>query len=305
MSELESYIEHVQNSEDRYQMGSLNSEENKIETKDYAPDSAEWFEWLASLKAFRFVGKHGNFTARQERIIGKDKKQRGTQYWFAYRKFQGQQFKRYLGLTEKLTLEHLEENARLIEEAIKGKLGIPAEKQLPKPEKFKPMTAGEKLLLQRIKKQEQTIEEQHIHIAESENRIRLQEQEIEQRDKAIEDLQTQMLEQAQEIKQLKKQVKMFEAAVKPTSKARKQEPIEAAAPEGFTWLADFARLHFVPYGEAERLYNMGMIQGQKITTGRGRAPIAIGPRGQRDFWVQLHIDASFRSCDDCPHSSKS
>mgnify|MGYP007135474219 CR=1 FL=1 len=34
---------------------------------------------------------------------------------------------------------------------------------------------------------------------------------------------------------------------------------------------------------------------------RRRAPIALGARGRKDFWVHLHSRDDFRSCDDCPH----
>src|SRR5215469_6020164 len=131
MSRLESCIEHVPKTENRYVLHGVNDERNVIELKDFAPDSAEWFEWLANLDAFRFIGKHGSFTARKERIVGRDKKQKGGQYWYAYRKLKGHQFKRYLGANKKLSLDYLEESARLIEEAIKEKLGIPAEGKLP------------------------------------------------------------------------------------------------------------------------------------------------------------------------------
>ena len=30
------------------------------------PDSAEWFEWLATISSFRFVGQQGRFTAYRD-----------------------------------------------------------------------------------------------------------------------------------------------------------------------------------------------------------------------------------------------
>jgi excisionase family DNA binding protein len=80
---------------------------------------------------------------------------------------------------------------------------------------------------------------------------------------------------------------------------------EDALPAGFTWLADFASQHFIPYQEAERLYKVAAIHGQKITVSGRRSPVAIGPKGRRDFWVQLHVHPDFRSCDDCPHAETS
>jgi len=44
------------------------------------PDSSEWFDWLASLASFRFVGKLGRFTAYRE------SSRRGpTRSWRAHR----------------------------------------------------------------------------------------------------------------------------------------------------------------------------------------------------------------------------
>src|SRR5437588_11442150 len=75
--------------------------------RDIEPDSESYFQWLAGLPSFRFRGKEGHFTARQE------KRKRGGTYWFAYRR-QGRQFSQYLGTTDKLTLAHLEDTARAL-----------------------------------------------------------------------------------------------------------------------------------------------------------------------------------------------
>jgi hypothetical protein len=82
----------------------------------FAPDSADWFAWLAGRTSVHFTSQHGQFTARQER------KQRGETYWYAYRKAYGHQHKRYLGATEKLTLPHLEQVAEALREAALGSL---------------------------------------------------------------------------------------------------------------------------------------------------------------------------------------
>jgi len=247
--------------EDRYRIGSLNSEENKIEAKTFAPDSAEWFEWLASLKAFRFVGKQGSFTARQERIVGTDKKQKGESYWYAYRKFKGHQFKRYLGANNKLALDYLEETARIIEETIKQKLGISTEGKLPNSSSSKQVTPNEKLLLRRLEKQEQEIAHLRAHIQELEAQFQLGED----------------------------------------SKKKALPKTDTAAPEGFTYLSDFCALHHVPYQAADDLFPRA-IHGQKIKV-RGRNHPVIGPKGRRDFWVQMHRRADFVSCDNCPHEN--
>ena len=62
-------------------------------------DSPEWFDWLASLASFRFLGPHGRFTAYRE---GQ------TRTWKAYRTFHGRSHRRYLGITDRLTIARLE-----------------------------------------------------------------------------------------------------------------------------------------------------------------------------------------------------
>lgn len=107
-------------------------------------------------------------------------------------------------------------------------------------------------------------------------------------------LYAQVQEQAGELTELQRFVE------KEPSKRTLPKP-EDTLPTDFTWLADFASQHFIPYQEAERLYKVAAIHGQKITVSGRRAPIAISKRGRRDFWVQLHMYPDFRSCDDCPH----
>lgn len=62
-------------------------------------DSPEWFDWLASLASFRFLGSQGRFTAYRE---GQ------TRTWKAYRTFHGRAHRRYLGITDRLTIARLE-----------------------------------------------------------------------------------------------------------------------------------------------------------------------------------------------------
>jgi len=62
-------------------------------------DSPEWFDWLASLASFRFLGPQGRFTAYRE---GQ------TRTWKAYRTFHGRPHRRYLGITDRLTIARLE-----------------------------------------------------------------------------------------------------------------------------------------------------------------------------------------------------
>src|SRR5437016_4874883 len=77
------------------------------------PDSPEWFSWLSSLTSFHFSSKHGHFTARREQ-----KKRGESGYWYAYRKANKHQYRRYLGTTDKLTLVCLEDAAAHIEERV-------------------------------------------------------------------------------------------------------------------------------------------------------------------------------------------
>lgn len=66
------------------------------------PDSPEWFEWLASLSSFRFVGKSGRFGARRGYNRGPN---RG---WYAQRTIHQRNYSRYLGVSENLTITRLE-----------------------------------------------------------------------------------------------------------------------------------------------------------------------------------------------------
>ncbi len=68
----------------------------------FAVDSPQWFDWLASLVSFRFLGSQGRFSAYRE---GQ------TRSWKAYRTFHGRSHKRSLGITDRLTIARLEEVA--------------------------------------------------------------------------------------------------------------------------------------------------------------------------------------------------
>ena len=74
--------------------------------------SEEWQEWLHNSKSFRYVPNSDKpaFTARKE------KSKQGDSYWYGYRKIQGKLHKRYIGKSEELTVEHLEEVADLLEQ---------------------------------------------------------------------------------------------------------------------------------------------------------------------------------------------
>ena len=70
-------------------------------------DSKRWFEWLTlkGTRSFAFQGYEGWFTARKEQ------KKRGSEYWYAYRWLNGKTAKAYLGTSDKLTGEKLNEVA--------------------------------------------------------------------------------------------------------------------------------------------------------------------------------------------------
>jgi hypothetical protein len=127
---LDTLIEYITGTENRYLLF-----EGGKGAQRFAPDSPDWFAWLAQLNSFHFQGKSGHFTARQER------KQRGDTYWYAYRKAHKTRLKRYLGTTEKLTLAHLEQTACALHEAALGAIpedkALNAHSKLPPPEGLK------------------------------------------------------------------------------------------------------------------------------------------------------------------------
>jgi len=65
-----------------------------------------WFAWLEQAATFAFVGEQGTFTARKEY------KKQGGAYWKAYRKRNSKLQSAYLGKSEALTLERLNNSAR-------------------------------------------------------------------------------------------------------------------------------------------------------------------------------------------------
>ncbi len=67
-------------------------------------------DWLKQIASFSFHSRWGmHYTVRKQRV------QRGSSYWYAYRRLHGRIVKRYLGRTADLTLARLEEIARLLE----------------------------------------------------------------------------------------------------------------------------------------------------------------------------------------------
>jgi hypothetical protein len=74
------------------------------------PDSPQWFDWLASLTSFRFVGPAGRFSACRA-----SEKGQYTRRWAARRVFHGHDFWHYLGVTDRLTLTSLEQAAAALQ----------------------------------------------------------------------------------------------------------------------------------------------------------------------------------------------
>lgn len=70
------------------------------------PDSPEWFDWLATLSSFRFVGKLGRLSASRNR---------GRPCWMAYRRIHGHCYSYGLGNTQRLTIAHLEQMAATLQ----------------------------------------------------------------------------------------------------------------------------------------------------------------------------------------------
>jgi hypothetical protein len=74
------------------------------------PDSPQWFDWLASLTSFRFVGPAGRFSACRASAKGQY-----TRRWAARRVFHGHDCWHYLGVTDRLTLTSLEQAAAALQ----------------------------------------------------------------------------------------------------------------------------------------------------------------------------------------------
>ncbi len=70
------------------------------------PDTAEWFEWLATLSSFRFLGKLGRLSASRSS---------GRPNWTAYRRIHHQRYCYGLGNTKRLTIAHLEQMAATLQ----------------------------------------------------------------------------------------------------------------------------------------------------------------------------------------------
>jgi hypothetical protein len=77
---------------------------------ELVPDSPEWFEWFATISSFRFVGQHGRFTAYRDSKHG-----RPSRSWRAHRCIHQHNYKHSLGVTDQLTITHLEQVAAILQ----------------------------------------------------------------------------------------------------------------------------------------------------------------------------------------------
>lgn len=82
-------------------------------TQNIVIDSPDWFWFLRKgTKSFYFENADGTFTARRE------KRQRGDEYWFAYRKQFGRLTSMYIGKSDEITLEKLNDTCEKLNEKI-------------------------------------------------------------------------------------------------------------------------------------------------------------------------------------------
>jgi LuxR family maltose regulon positive regulatory protein len=81
-----------------------------------AIDSPQWFHWLRTAISFRFcsiqrVGDYGPLLAPIS--LRKESRRKGH-FWYAYRRASRQLYKRYVGRSEQLTLDKLNQVTRLL-----------------------------------------------------------------------------------------------------------------------------------------------------------------------------------------------
>ncbi len=80
----------------------------------FSPDSPEWFEWLASLSSFRFIGQLGRFSAHREVRHGQSSRR-----WSANLSIHNRNYTCYLGITDNLTISCLEQIAATLQSRAK------------------------------------------------------------------------------------------------------------------------------------------------------------------------------------------
>ena len=88
----------------------INAQEGELHLE---PNSRAWFDWLATLSSFRFIGPVGRFTAHRGYKRGQQ-----THFWSASRCVRRHTYKHYLGVTESLTIASLEHVAAKLQSDI-------------------------------------------------------------------------------------------------------------------------------------------------------------------------------------------
>src|SRR6185312_5538384 len=91
--------------------------------------TSDWYAWLQSARAFTFRSSSGQFTARKEQAGNG----RGGWYWKAYCRREGKLCSAYLGKSERLSLQRMQEVAAVLEGSVAGHGGLagPAEGASP------------------------------------------------------------------------------------------------------------------------------------------------------------------------------
>ena len=72
----------------------------------FLPASPEWFDWLATLNSFRFLGQQGRLSTYRHQ---------GRSCWMAYRRIHGHRYEYALGNTKHLTIDVLEQMAATLQ----------------------------------------------------------------------------------------------------------------------------------------------------------------------------------------------
>ena len=85
---------------------------DRLEEHTIEVGTSAWYDWLSTANRFSFASPQGNFTACKEC------RQHGS-YWKAYRKRSGRMYRAYLGKTQHLSLDRLNEVAMALSRSIR------------------------------------------------------------------------------------------------------------------------------------------------------------------------------------------
>ena len=92
----------------------ISSQEGEL---SLVPDSAQWFDWLATLSSFRFVGQQGRFTAYRKN----GRHGQPSRSWSAARGVHGRRYEYCMGVTDHLTIACLEHAADALQARIESR----------------------------------------------------------------------------------------------------------------------------------------------------------------------------------------